>query len=278
MTPTPRRRRRKAAHRRFNRRLLKGWNIQYNVISALVYRELKTRVSQVRFGIVGVFIEPLGVIAVFLAIFSFFRARLIGMDMVLFLACGVILYTLFDKIAIRSLKAMQANEELFFYRPVKPVDAVIARTLVESGLFGSIFLIIILFMCLLREQVLIENFALLVISFISLAINAFGFGVFLMVAGFRYGLLHQIVPLMMRPLWFTSGVFFSINTVPSSFVPWLSWNPILQSIELSRSALSVDYYINPDIISLPYLLLCSGFTSLLGLWVYQNNEKLLLTR
>ena len=81
----------------------------------------------------------------------------------------------------------------------------------------------------------------------------------------------------MRPLWFTSGVFFSINTV-AQLRSMAEWNPILQAIELSRSALSVDYYINPDIISLPYLLLCSGVTSLVGLWVYQNNEKLLLTR
>ena len=41
---------------------LDGWRIQYYVVSGLLYRELKTRVSQVRFGVLGVFIEPLGVI------------------------------------------------------------------------------------------------------------------------------------------------------------------------------------------------------------------------
>ena len=48
---------------------LDGWTIQRNVIKALVYRELKTRVSQVKFGVLGVFLEPLGVVAVLLCIF-----------------------------------------------------------------------------------------------------------------------------------------------------------------------------------------------------------------
>ena len=40
--------------RRLNE-IIEGFIIQRNVISALVYRELKTRVSQVKFGILGVF-------------------------------------------------------------------------------------------------------------------------------------------------------------------------------------------------------------------------------
>ena len=102
----------------------------------------------------GVFIEPLGVIAVFLLIFGFVRGTSPGIDIILFLACGVILYTMYVNISIRSLNSMRANEELFFYRPVKPIDTVIARSLVESGLYGFIFLIIAGFTCLLCEQYL----------------------------------------------------------------------------------------------------------------------------
>ena len=39
---------------------------------------------------------------------------------------------------------MSANEALFFYKPVKPIDTVIARTIVESGLYGIVFIVIIL--------------------------------------------------------------------------------------------------------------------------------------
>ena len=82
----------------------------------------------------------------------------------------------------------------------------------------------------------------------------------------------------MRPMWFISGIFFSLNAVPQKFLPWLSWNPILQAIELSRSAFSLDYPINPVVVSLPYLLASSAFSCAFGLWVYSNNERILLTR
>ena len=248
------------------------------MINALVYRELKTRVSQVKFGVVGVFIEPLGVIAVFLAIFTFLRSASPGMDIILFLASGVIIYTAYVNISVRSLNAMNANEELFFYRPVKPIDTVIARTIVETGLFSLILIIIGLFTCLLREQWLFYNFGLLAATFFFLALNAFGFGTFLMVAGHRYPFLNQLVPLLMRPLWFISGIFFSLNTVPQKFLPWLSWNPITQAIELTRSSFSPYYYINPSVVSLPYLMATAAVSCALGLWVYSNNEKILLTR
>ena len=37
----------------YSRNILKGFRIQLNVIQALIYRELKTRVSEVKFGFVG---------------------------------------------------------------------------------------------------------------------------------------------------------------------------------------------------------------------------------
>ena len=45
--------------------------IQRNVIKALIYRELKTRINNVRFGIIGLLIEPVGVVLVFVLIFPF---------------------------------------------------------------------------------------------------------------------------------------------------------------------------------------------------------------
>ena len=39
---------------------LSGWQIQWRVVDALVYRELRTRVSEVRGGFLGVLLQPLG--------------------------------------------------------------------------------------------------------------------------------------------------------------------------------------------------------------------------
>ena len=257
----------------------KGLQIQLSVVNALIYRELKTRVSNVKFGVFGVFIQPLGVMAVFVLIIGALRrGSTYQMNLALFLLTGILLYTLFSDIAVRSLNAIKANKALFIYKPVKPIDTVIARSIVEAGLYSIVLLVISFGIFIFKEKFMLDNFPLLVFVFLLLSITASGFGLFFMVAGFRYPWLFQVVPLLLRPLWFTSGVFFSLQQLPQWIRPWLSWNPILQAIELSRNAFDSNYVINPSLISLPYLITCALLSITLGLWIYINNEKILLTR
>jgi capsular polysaccharide transport system permease protein len=263
---------------RYGLQTVPPWRIQWRVIDALVYRELKTRVSQVKFGFLGVLVQPLIVMSVFLLIFGLFRGARGGpLDIGLFLAAGIVFYTLFNDIAIRSLNAMDANEALFFYRPVKPVDTVIARAVVESGLYALILIIIVAGVWIIREQIIISSFLQLAASFILLAITALGVGLSVMVAGHIFPFFKQVVPLFFRPLWFMSGVFFSLQGIPQQFRPYLSWNPILQAIELARNAFNQSYPLEQSI-SMGYLVVCALVSLAFGLGVYVNNEKNLLTR
>ncbi len=255
-----------------------GWNTQINVIKALVYRELKTRVSQVRFGVVGVFIEPLGVMAVFLLIFSILRANSGTLDTWLFLGTGIVFFTLFNDIAIRSSNGMLANEALFFYKPVKPIDTVIARSLVEAGLYAIVFLVIILGTFLFKQKIQLHDISQIVLSYLALVIVSFGIGLILLVSTFIYPSIIQLIPLMMRPLWLVSGVFISLQNLPQWIRPYLSWNPIIQAIEITRHAFTRDYFIDKNAISLIYLWQCAGVSLFIGLWLYSVNEKRLLTR
>ncbi len=257
---------------------LSGFEIQKNVISALVYRELKTRVSQVKFGVVGVFLEPVGVLAVFLIIFSLLRGYRADIDIELFLISGILMYTLFTEIAIRSLNALDANEALFFYKPVKPVDTVIARTIVESCLYGIVFIVLVSFIFLFKEKWILQNFYLLISSYLGLILFSFGLGLNIMIIGFKIPVLKQLFPLFTRPLWFISGIFFSINTVPFNIRPFLSWNPIFQSIELVRHSFSSNYFIPSEVISLTYLWTVGFIITSWGLYIYSRSERFLLTR
>ena len=47
-------------------RRLSGWQVQWRVVDALVYRELRTRVSDVKGGFLGVLVQPLGLIAIWM--------------------------------------------------------------------------------------------------------------------------------------------------------------------------------------------------------------------
>ena len=263
---------------RYSKNILRGFRIQLNVIQALIYRELKTRISEVKFGFVGVFIEPIGVMIIFLFIFGLIRGRgSSNIPIALFLTCGIVLFTMFSDIAIRSLNARQANLELFFYKPVKPIDTVLSRAVVESCLYAIVFIVLWIGIALLRENFLLDNLILFVFSFLLLSITATGVGITLMTAGHIYPFLNQVVPFLLRPMWIVSGVFFSLNNIPQGLRPYLSWNPILQAIELSRYSISSNYILN-EAISLPYLVAIAFGSLTFGLWIYTNNERNLLSR
>jgi capsular polysaccharide transport system permease protein len=250
---------------------------QWRVVDALLYRELRTRVGGVRFGFLGVIAEPVITVGVFLALFAFLRAGRGGtLDVVLFLACGITGIYVFTRIATRSINAMEANEALLFYRRVRPIDAVISRAIVEFCLMAICLVIFTLFRWLLLEHVVVSSPFDITLSLVLLGLLSFGFGLFAMVAGFRYSAAKYVAMAITRPLFLMSGVFFSLQNIPPQWRPWLSWNPILQAIELMRHGFSSSYVIEG--ISMPYLALCSLITCWLGLWIYSNNEPLLMRK
>ena len=99
-----------------------------------------------------------------------------------------------------------------------------------------------------------------------------------MVASHIYPSIKQLIPLTTRPLFFISGVFISLNALPQSLRPSLSWNPILQAIEITRYSFSMDYNIDKNLISINYLWQGSLISLFLGLFAYSFNEKKLLTK
>lgn len=257
----------------------RGLRIQINVLRALIYREFISRASLVKFGYIGILLEPLGVMAIFLSIFALIRRR--GgseeLGVLLFLISGIVIYTLFNAIAIRSMNSMDANSSLFFYRQVKPIDTIFSRTIVEIVIYSVVFIILVTIAFLIRESFFISDFALLIVSFISIAIYSMGVGIFLMIARFRYEWVKSVVQFLMRPLWFLSGVFFSLNDIPQNFRPYISWNPILQSIELTRHSFANSYPLS-EAISLTYLIQCSLIVLTISLWLYDKNNRILRTK
>ena len=254
-----------------------SWKIQRNVVAALIYRELMTRLSQSSYGLIGIFIEPIGTLVTFVLIFSLLRVCQQGpLDASLSLFIGIILFTLFKEISMRSLRSMQQNEAVFIYKPVRPVDAIIARSLVESGLFGTLYILFIIFNMIFQQDWTIEDIPLLVVAYLCIAATAFGIGLCLMIAGHRYQLTNKLAPAIIRPLFITSGIVFSITSIPQSIRPWISWNPILQAVEISRHAFTSDYHLD-EAISLPYLLLSSGICCAVGTVAYITNERLLMS-
>lgn len=255
---------------------LSGWRIQWRVVDALVYRELRTRVSEVKGGFLGVLLQPLGLLLIWLSFLGALNLHRGGsLNIVLFLTSGIILFSIFGHVTTRSIHAMEANEALLFYRPVKPIDTVIARTLCETGLYTSCYFVILVATWAYLGEVMMADLGMFLFSLLLAAALGFSTGLIVMVASHVVPAFAQVAAWIPRILWFLSGVPFRYWVFPAWTKPFFVWNPLMHCIELNRRSLSDDYF-TPDA-NLQYAIVWIVVQTTIALWIYSNNERRLLT-
>jgi capsular polysaccharide transport system permease protein len=255
---------------------LSGWQVQWRVVDALVYRELRTRVSDVRGGFLGVLIQPLGLIAIWTAFLTAINVNRGGsLNTVLFLTSGIVLFTIFSQITNRSINSMDANEALLFYKPVKPIDTVIARTICETGLYTCCLIVICVGTWIALDQIFLADLGMFFLTILLAAMIGFSTGLIFMIACYISPNFKQVAAWIPRILWFLSGVPFRYWILPAWTRPFFIWNPLTHIIELNRKSMSDDYF-TPDA-NLNYALICTVLLTTFALWVYSNNERKLLT-
>ena len=257
-------------------RRLSGWQVQWRVVDALVYRELRTRVSDVKGGFLGVLVQPLGLVAIWVIFLTAINAHRGGsLNVVLFLGSGIILFTIFSQIVNRSITAMEANEALLFYKPVKPIDTVIARTISETGLYTCCLIVICVGTWIVLDQVYMSNLGLFFFTILLAACFGFSTGLIFMTFSHLMPAFKQGAVWVPRILWFLSGVPFRYWIFPPWTRAFFVWNPLMHVIELNRKSMSDDYF-TPDA-NLDYAIVCAIILLTLSLWIYYNNERKLLT-
>jgi len=255
---------------------LSGWRIQRRVVGALTYRELRTRVSEVRGGFLGALLQPLTQVSIWVVIRTAINPTKGGsLNIVLFLAAGILLFGLFSQISNRSMNAMKANEALLFYRPVKPVDTVIARSICETGIHISSMLLILVGTWIYLDQIVMNDPGLFFVSFLLMAVLGFSVGLLYMTASHLISGFAMIGPWLTRILWLASGIFYRYWYFPAWTRPFFVWNPLMHCIELNRSSFSQDYF-TPDA-NLPYAFNATLIIFTISLLIYSNNERKLLT-
>lgn len=225
-----------------------SWQIQRAVLFALVIREYRTRVGRHWTGIVWTVFEPLTHVLVILAIFGYLRnvASPI-MEFPVFLASGLMPFFLFRNLAQRLTESIDGNRGLFSYRQVKPLDTVIARAIVECVTWLAV---LVFTLCLLQwlgfralPQQPLEFFAVAALT----ALLGSALGLLLAVVTNGKPRVRTMVRWIYVPLYLTSGVVFSIDRIPSGYFEWLTWNPVLHLVDLSRSAFEPRHAMHPGL-------------------------------
>ncbi|PPC74633.1 hypothetical protein C4K68_25300 [Pokkaliibacter plantistimulans] len=243
-----------------------------DVVFAIFIRELKGRFGTYRLGIGWAIIDPL----VLIIMMSSFRAAMgakgvQGIPFPVFYMLGYIPFLFFMKTQAQVGSAVKASQGLFGYRQVKPIDAIIARTLLEILILIFVFALLYGAFFWLGINIRLDNPLELIASIFFLSILGLGVGICICIIQSRFPESEKIIDIAMRPLFFISGVMFSLDEIPQQYREYLEWNPVLHGTELARDA-AYDSF-NTVGGSMPYLAFWSLFFLFLGLAIYRLEWK-----
>jgi capsular polysaccharide transport system permease protein len=224
-------------------RVLAAFATQVRVVNALILRETKTRYGNYKIGFLWALIEPLVGVSVFVAIFSNLRSDSpSGMPLVAFMLVGFICYGLFRDPWSCMQGAISNSRNLLTFPQVSTFDVILARGILEI-LVTFFVLGFLLYMAHLSGfEVRCER--PLGVLIVCCLLCIFGLGM-----GFLFASLEPLIPsikqfgstVLGRPLYFSSGLFFSAETIPESVREYLLYNPVLHMIELVRGEFFYEF-------------------------------------
>ena len=218
--------------------------VQGRVIWALSLRDILGKNTRDKLGYFWQIIRVAFGIAVFWGIREFLGASSQqNLPQVVFLVCGFVPWSIFNEVAVGGISAVSKGQSLLTFSHVQPLDLHISN-LTVSWTTQTIVMFIILWVALAMGY----KFTLLdSVAFggglVGVGLFAFGTGLCLAALCKYIPVAEYIIGMVMRLLFFTSGIFFSPATFGQGFAELLYWNPITNYIELIRGAF---LYRSPD--------------------------------
>jgi capsular polysaccharide transport system permease protein len=214
---------------------MRGALTQLQVIHALLLREMKTRFGQNQMGYLWAIVAPLLWIGMFAAFYGAFgRLAPPGTSVVAFLTTGIVPISLFKDTAQRCMAAISSNRGLLFYPQVQPLDLVLARAVLEAFTHVLVMLVIMGGVALYEGPPRI-NSTLEILAGLALA-SGLGTSLGLVCCGLSVysSTVDRLFPSVMRVIFWLSGVFHSIESLPPRMRDLLLLNPMTHVIELVR--------------------------------------------
>ena len=225
-------------------KILKAIASMMRVIFALMLRETKTRYGRLKIGYLWAFLEPMLFITMLSAIFTYVRnLNSSTMPQILFYVTGIMPFFLFRNVMIQTMYAVRANYQLLTFPQVHAFDLMIARALLELATFIVVITVLVSVIGVTGiNPVDVEDYLGLyqAVFLISLLGMAGGFTASALIPMFP-SVQIIITGVLIRPLFFISGVFFTADVIPEKFRAYALLNPLLQLIELFRSSFFHEY-------------------------------------
>ncbi|MCC2632543.1 MAG: transporter [Ramlibacter sp.] len=255
-----------------------SFEVTRSVWKALLLRESLTRLFSSRGAWFWLLAEPMFHIAYLMVIFTVIRVRHIGgFETAAWIMIGLLSFLAFRRTASQSMNAVHANQALFTYRQVKPVDTVLTRVLLEGVLMVVVTGTVVSAAVFFGVDAVPDD---------PLAVMAVFFGMWLLGMGFALTMstviellpeVGKVVGFIMTPLYFVSGVIFPIASVPPPYREWVMLNPLAHGVEAARKSFAEHYHGAPET-DVSYIYGFAIVLLFLGLALHRTFARKLVTK
>ncbi len=252
--------------------VIEGLKTQARVVFSLILREARVRHGRARFGYAWAIVEPAALIVFLTMLFSQFRtSALTTIDFATFFATGVLPFQMFRSTSQYVSTAIESNGPLFNYLPVKPIDAVIARSILEVCTLMVVMVLVYGFQVIVLDAPMPRDVAGMALMILLIWMLALGIGLCLAVGRRHFASLPKVYGVVMGTSFFLSCIFYSLNAVPSNAREYLVWNPLVHLVEGFRGYY-LGGYRTPDV-DLVYLFIWGFSLIFIGLLVEPMTKK-----
>lgn len=250
--------------------------IWIDVIFAIFLREIKSKFND-KLGIAWSVISPLA----FIFMLAFIRGLMDGgethgIPTFFFMVYGLLYVQLFIGVVGAVSNSIKKNKPLYAFRQVQPISSVIAISSFEILSKTFVMLIIGVISYYLKYDFIVHDPIGLIFNFIQVGFLGISVGLIFALTSSFIPEIDKLRTLVMRPVFFISGIFFSLQDIPKDLWPYLTWNPLLHAVELTRFA-AYPHYGNIGVSSF-YLGLCTLLALFFSLACYHISWKQAISR
>lgn len=248
-----------------------------DLISLLVKRDFIASYKQTILGPIWFVIQPLLTTITFIVIFGKIAGiSTYGTPMVLFYLSGILLWTFFSEVVIKTSDVFNLNSDLFskvyFPRIVVPIASGILTSLKVLVTFG-LYIIILLVYIFAYDYEYSSFERLFFFPIIALGVFVFGLGIGIICSSLtaRFKDLKFLVQFGVQLLMFFSPVIYPIQTIPNKYQDIFLLNPMASFFEFERWCLT-----GQGTVSLIHLLYSFAFAAavfIFGVMMFNRVER-----
>jgi len=238
-------------------------------IFALMLREMATTYGRSAMGYLWAIIEPVAALALMSLVFGLFlRTPALGSNFPLFFASGFLILNIYTGVGNDVARAVQYSRPLLEYPAVTPLDAILARFLLNFLTQLMVILIIVIGIVTIFNLRIIPDYPKIILALFATGALSLAIGTFNCYFFIAFPSYVHVWAILNRPMFIISCIFFLFDSIPQPFRDYLWFNPLIHLVGLMRAGLYATY--DAEYASITYVLGISLFLFLIGMHILRR--------